>query len=68
MNVQIIFEEAVSNNADIIRKMINEDSLFATNANSNSILRALGSRIDRIETNEGTQKIYIKPLNNMLCG
>lgn len=68
MNVQIIFEGAVSNHADTIRKMINEDSLFASNNQANSILRALGSRIDRIETNEGTQKIYIKPLDNMLCG
>lgn len=67
MNTEIIFEGTVAN-AAAVSKMLTEDSLFATRVDANTILKTLGTRIDRIETNEGTQKIYIKPLENVLFG
>tara|TARA_R110001606_G_scaffold395280_1_gene567331 strand:+ start:15828 stop:16031 length:204 start_codon:yes stop_codon:yes gene_type:complete len=67
MNVQIIFEGANQNN-QAVKQIITEDTLFASRSDANQLLKTLGSRIDRIETNEGTQTIYIKPIENVLCG
>lgn len=68
MNVQIIFEGNV-NSQDAVRKMISEEAIFSTKEYANSLLKTLGSRIDRIEMVGETQKIYIKPLqDNVLFG
>ena len=67
MSIEIIFE-GTNNNQPAIQQMLIEDLVFTSRTDANQLLRTLGSRIDRIETNEGTQKIYIKPLENMLCG
>ena len=67
MQVQVIFEGEVNNRGAIVQ-MMNEDVLFATKEAANISLRALGSRIDRIETTEGVQKVFIKSIDNLLLG
>lgn len=67
MKVNVVFVNDIRNKS-AIATMISEDCLFASRPEANVSLRALGAMIDRIETINDQQTIYVKSIDNLLLG